>query len=162
MGYVYDYNHEIQNAFELAIDPETGEIIDDLAFQRLTDLQMEREEKCEAVALMTKDLAAQIAACGDAIKDIQAKKDALESRMERAKEWLAATLAGDKIKTAAVSVSYRKSSSVSIRNEGLLPEAYFRVKTLREPDKVAIKAAIKNGELVPGAEIVERKLLVIK
>lgn len=162
MGYVYNYNRAIQEIFETAVSAETGEILDEEAFRLLTELQMERDEKCESVALMVKDLNAQIAACDAAAKEITQKAMALEQRVEKAKAWLLGMLAGDKLKTPNVSVSYRKSSSVAIKDEGSLPREFIREKVIREPDKMAIKASFKEGKPVPGAEIVERQSVIIK
>jgi vacuolar-type H+-ATPase subunit I/STV1 len=38
-----------------------------------------------------------------------------------------------------------------------LPEQFRRVKTTVEPDKTAIKEALKAGQLIPGAELIERR-----
>jgi hypothetical protein len=40
---------------------------------------------------------------------------------------------------------------VVITNKEALPEQFIRIK--REEDKVAIKDALKRGEIVPGAEL---------
>ena len=46
--------------------------------------------------------------------------------------------------------------------EQLNSVTYLCLRAISEPDKTAIKAAIKNGETVTGAEIVERYNLQIK
>jgi hypothetical protein len=48
-------------------------------------------------------------------------------------------------------ISTRKSSSVKIIDPQAIPPDYVRIKI--EPDKTAIKKAIDQGELVPGADI---------
>lgn len=54
------------------------------------------------------------------------------------------------------SAGLTSSKAVVVLSEGLLPAAYIRVKTTREPDKLAIKAAIEGGAEVPGAALEER------
>ncbi|MGD2215170.1 MAG: siphovirus Gp157 family protein [Gemmatimonadales bacterium] len=48
----------------------------------------------------------------------------------------------------------RRSEAVLVRDQGALPEAYWRVK--REPAKAEIKRALKAGIEVPGAELEQR------
>lgn len=59
----------------------------------------------------------------------------------------------DKQKTPLFTVSYKKSDAVEITDLSAVPEIYINVKTERNPDKMAIKKAIKSGEKVPGAEL---------
>lgn len=51
-----------------------------------------------------------------------------------------------------VSISWRKSERVEIDDVDALPDMYMRVKV--EPDKTAIKSAIRAGDRVDGARIV--------
>lgn len=64
------------------------------------------------------------------------------------------------IKTAFVTISSRKSKSVTITDESLLGAEFMRIKT--EPNKTAIKEAIESGQEVQGALIVENYSLNIK
>ena len=56
---LYEINEQIIAAFDEAIDPETGELIDEEAYDRLNQLQENFEEKVENLALYVKDLKAQ-------------------------------------------------------------------------------------------------------
>jgi hypothetical protein len=59
-------------------------------------------------------------------------------------------------------LSTRKSESVQIADDFNAP-AYMRtIPAKLEPDKAAIKDAIKSGKTIPGAELVEKTNLVIK
>lgn len=60
-----------------------------------------------------------------------------------------------KVNGDAYTLSVRESEVVSItqRFEDL-PEAYLRRKTTLEPDKTAIKAALKAGTAIPGCDLV--------
>lgn len=64
------------------------------------------------------------------------------------------------IKTAFMTISSRKSKSVTITDESLLGAEFMRIKT--EPNKTAIKEAIEAGQEVQGALIVENYSLNIK
>ncbi|MBQ1576313.1 MAG: siphovirus Gp157 family protein, partial [Oscillospiraceae bacterium] len=68
----------------------------------------------------------------------------------------------ERLDTARVSLSFRASESVMETDAQLIPAAYWRETVKREIDKAKIKAAIKAGEVVPGAEIVKKQNLQIK
>lgn len=59
----------------------------------------------------------------------------------------------DEIKSPVMKINFRKSETVEFDDSGEIPEKFIVVKTSESPDKVAIKAAIKAGEEVPGAYI---------
>ena len=58
-----------------------------------------------------------------------------------------------KVRGQIYALSVRATDIVSITNQDALPEQYIRVKTTIEPDKVALKAALKEGQEIPGAAL---------
>ncbi len=150
--------YEINESIMALIDEETGEITD---IEALNALQIERDTKLENIALWIKNLKA------DA-EMFKAEKQAFEKRQKRAenkaeslKNYLASALAGQKFKTARVECSYRSSESVNVTDITVIPTEYLK---FAEPtaDKDAIKAAIKSGKEIAGAEIVSKQNLLIK
>lgn len=60
-------------------------------------------------------------------------------------------------------LSFRKSESVLVETPvGLLPPEYVRVKLVKEPDKDAIKKALKAGKIIEGASLITSQNLQIK
>lgn len=59
-------------------------------------------------------------------------------------------------------ISYRKSDSVEVTDLETLPEEYIKTKIEKNPDKVAIKNAIKDGKEIKGAKIVTNYNIQIK
>ena len=53
---LYEIDAEIMEIIENAVDPETGEIIDEVAMKSLGDLDIAREKKIENMLLMVKNL----------------------------------------------------------------------------------------------------------
>ena len=150
--------YEINESIMALIDEETGEITD---IEALNALQIERDTKLENIALWIKNLKA------DA-EMFKAEKQAFEKRQKRAekkaeslKNYLVSALDGQKFKTARVECSYRSSESVNVTDITVIPTEYLR---FAEPtaDKTAIKAAIKAGKEIAGAEIVLKQNLLIK
>jgi hypothetical protein len=54
-------------------------------------------------------------------------------------------------------LSSRRSQSVVIEAPELLDPEWLAIKTTAQPDRAAIKAALKAGRLIDGAELVERR-----
>ncbi len=54
-------------------------------------------------------------------------------------------------------LSSRKSSAVEIDDEAALAPEWLTVKTTTQPDKAAIKEALKAGQQIPGAQLLSRR-----
>lgn len=163
---LYEIDHAISEAFERAIDPETGELIDEEAWARLEDLQMDREQKLENVALWIKDLNAEAAAIKAEEDALKRRRQSTEKKADSLKGYLASALGGsEKFKTARVAISWRKSETAELL-DGVdpvsLPLEYQRVKVSVEADKAKLKEALKAGKTVEGVELVERQNIQIK
>lgn len=155
MASLYEIDSEIMNC----IDPETGEILD---FERLEHLQMERQTKIENVALWVKNLKADMSAY-KVEKDVFAEREKQTKRkIESLSQWLTVALDGQRVSTNRVAISFRKSESVEIVEDEKIPGEYIKIKMEKQPDKVAIKEAIKNGETVPGCKLVSKNNIQIK
>lgn len=164
MARLYDIDRRIEELVASSIDPETGEL--NIDPDEWNALQMEREQKIENIALFMKD-------CASEAEKIKAEIDALTERYrseqkhaESLKKYLAFALNGETFKTPRVACSWRKSESVEV-DEDFLPwamtygEQFIRYKT-PEPDKTAIKNAIKSGVDVVGAKLITKSSLTVK
>ena len=114
--------------FEMDIDPETGEVLN---FDELDELQMAREQKCENIALLIKNKEAEKTAVGEQKKIFADRERVIGNEIDRLKEYLAYALGGEKFKTDKVVVSYRKSESVLIKDEYLIPDEYCEFTVVR-------------------------------
>lgn len=159
---LYEIDAEIMEIIENAVDPETGEIIDEVAMASLGDLDIAREKKIENMLLMVKNLES------DA-EQLKAEKQAFDQRQHVAlnkAEWLKKcvqkSLAGEKFTTARVAVSYRKSTAVEYTGDvNNLPEECIKRKE-PEVNKTALGKLLKGGTDIPGARLVERQNMQIK
>ena len=150
--------YEIDQAIMDCIDMETGEIINE---GLLNDLQMERDEKIENVALWIKELKAEAEALKAEKMAFAERQKVAENKMESLKKWLAYALNGEKFKTVRASVTFRTTDKVEIADICKLDENYLRYKE-PEADKDAIKKAIKAGQEVAGATLVSNTSVIIK
>ena len=151
---LYEINQEILSC----IDMETGEII---APEKLENLQMDRHDKLRNIAFVALNAAADAKAYEEQKKKFAAREKAAKATVEWAKATLARELAGQKMKEAEFSISYRKSEAVEVADEAAVPDE-FRIAQPDKIDKAALKAALKNGAVIAGAQIVERQNIQIK
>jgi hypothetical protein len=151
--------YEIDQAILACVDLETGEIIDQ---DQLDSLMMERSEKIESVALWVKNLESDAVAYKAEKEAFAQREKQASEKAKRLKEWLARVCEGEKFSTTKCSVSFRSSEAVEIVDAGEIPDEYLRVKMTSEPDKVAIKDAIKAGMVIGGCQLVKKLSTSIK
>lgn len=145
--------------FEFEIDEETGEILN---AEELDALQMAREDKIEGVGLWIKNLEAEAAAVKAEKDNMADRQKRLEKKADSLKRYLAYALNGEKFSTPKIALSWRRSESVVITDEALLPENCLNVTIVKKPDKKVIKDALKAGKEIMGAELIEKQNLQIK
>lgn len=142
--------------FNLEIDEETGEILN---AAELDALELERDTKIENIALWIKNLKAEAEAVKKQKEVFYQREKALTNKADRLKEWLAQTLDGEKWKSDKVVLSWRRSEAVSV-DEGFSDERFITYEP--KVSKTAIKEALKNGEIISGARLVENNSLQIR
>lgn len=154
MATLYEINEEILNC----VDMETGEIID---AEKLSQLQMEFDDKVEGIALWIKNLLSDAAAIKEEKDKLAERQRVCENKAKSLKEYLSGFLGGEKFKTPRVAISYRKSKSVDVQDITALPKEYLKYS---EPtaNKAEIKKALEAGTSVPGCVLVENSNIQIK
>ena len=155
--------YEIDNAILDCIDLETGEVIDT---ERLDALNMERDAKVENVACWIKDLRAENEAIKSEKQKLDSRRKVNDNKIESLMGWLNYALNGTKFKTGKCAISFRTSESVEVTEEGLeaLMKEHDELLTYKapEPNKTAIKQALKDGLTVAGVELVRNTNVIIK
>lgn len=148
--------YDIDSAIVSLIDEETGEVSDEEAFDAL---QMERDAKVENIGLYYKDLAAEAKAIKEEEASLAARRKSVENKAERLKKLLTYALQGQKFSSPRLKVSYRKSSTVELK-DGFTAWAEENADDLLtysepKPNKTAIKAAIKDGRVPENLAAIE-------
>lgn len=161
---LYEIDRELEAAIEAAFDPETGEILDDAAFERMNELEMAREAKLEGVALWIKGLAAEAEAINNEKNNLAKRERVLKNKAARLTEWLSYVLRGEKLKTPRVAISWRSSETVeyddTVDPEKLDPK-FIKPQPV-EINKTAVKAALKMGVEIPGFWLEKHQNIQIK
>lgn len=161
MRNLYEYDAAIDAAMAEAVDLETGEIVDEMILEQMEHLEMERDAKIENLALYIKDLHAEAEAIKAEKMALAKRQSQAEQKAEKVHEYLQKYLAGEKFKTARVAISYRKSESVDIDKDAFLPDEYLTYKA-PEPNRVALKKALKEGTEIEGAHLISNINMTIK
>lgn len=166
---LYEINAAIEN-FAFEVDEETGEILNADA---LDALEMARDEKIDNTACLIKNIFAdedainaQIEILKSEIEELSKRKKQKHNRGESLKRYLSGFLNGEKFESARCKISYHSSEAVELEAgftawaEKTRPDL-MRYK-LPEPDKKAIKAALKEGEAIEGAALIKTVSMSIK
>ena len=144
--------------FELEVN-EDGEVLN---IDELDELNLAREQKIEGISLWVKNLEAEKEAVKHEKDNFADRERRLGKKIDSLKRYLTYALDGQKFSTPKVAVSFRKSESVHITDEYLIPDEYKLFTVVKKPDKKTIKDALKNGKEIMGCELLEKQNISIK
>jgi seryl-tRNA synthetase len=151
---------ELAKIFDIADQSETGEIPDYLDAV-LNALQVERDKKLGNIGRYIINAHAEAEACKAQADKFTDRYRALENRVDRLKQYLDASLRGEKWKDDCVTVSYRTSHAVEVLDEAKVPDEYWKIeRSIKLKD---INAAItKANQDFEWAKLVERRNIQVK
>lgn len=159
---LYAINDQIMRAFEAAVDPDTGEVVNEEAYEALDSLQMEFSERAEGILLYIKNLRAESEALKKEKQAFESRQRAAEKKAESLTKYIAGVLGGEKFKTERVSATWRKSETVEYVGDVMsLPDDCIRVKE-PEIDKTELKKKLKSGVQIAGAYMIAKNNIQIK
>ncbi|MDD5580517.1 MAG: siphovirus Gp157 family protein [Methylobacter sp.] len=162
---LYDLSSHYLSALDALTDPEMdlpAEVIND-TLEALTD---EIEDKAVNVAKFLRNMETTTQAIKEAEAAMAKRRKTLENRIN----WMKAYLKDNMERTGITKVEcpYFKLSlqvnppAVAILDEAAIPAEFKEPILSWKIDKMAIKEAIKHGDVVPGADLVNGNRLVIK
>ena len=158
---LYEITEEAQY---LAVLLETEELTAELE-EALIINQDQLQAKAVNYAKVIANYQAESDAIDQEIKRLKAMKESRDKKVEWLKESVkkAMLVSGiEKVESPLFKLSMRRSEAVEVDVVEALPSAFQNVKNVVTADKVAIKEAIKRGEFVMGARIIENFNLHIK
>lgn len=164
---LYQLANNYSNLAELLENPELSENADVIA--ALDEVKEEFDNKAVQVVYAIKNTEHQIDAIDVEIKRLQAMKKVRQNRIEQVKDYLKYNMARTgmtKIACPLFTISYAERSQSAVE----IDEDLFLANNLNEdlvsvkisPNKTAIKEALKRGEEVAGARLVNSQVLMIK
>ena len=145
---------------DLELDPVT------LA-DTLESLSGDLEAKGTSVAFVVRGMEAEAAAVKAWAKEASERAKLIEARAERLREYLSSNMQAcgiTKISGPGITLSFRASHAVVIDDAEQIPREYMRQAPPPPPapDKVALGAAMKLGEVIPGARMETRQTLQVR
>jgi hypothetical protein len=150
-----------------ALEENEGELNPDIE-SALRINQNELQEKSINYAYAIKTVSNDVDAISEEIKRLQALKKAKENVVQKLKDTVvnAMQIYGiEKVETPTLKLSIRRSEAVIIDDSftKVNPEGYYMTEKITyTPDKTMIKEAIKRGQNIEGARIIETYNLQIK
>lgn len=163
MSSLYEEVELIENAISEILyndEPINLEALDTLVQAKVATIQNGLESLCKIRARKQ----AAITALADESKRLAEKATRESKSLARLEDYIHSMLkrSGEKkIEAGTFTVGTRISNSVWVAPDFNNPQ-YMRTKTIVEPDKTAIKDAIKGGAQIDGAAIVTKENLSIK
>ncbi len=160
---LYEVNNAIDELFENAVDPETGEILMDAdeVMAQLESLQMEKNRILEYLAKLVLNTRSEEEAIREEEVRLKSRRDRMANKERRLMDILDKECAGEKTDLGIATVSYRKTSRVDVDDhvavEWLQKNDYDDCLIYAEP-KVAkneVKKLMKAGKDIPGCKIIE-------
>ena len=140
-------------------------VVEEIDFTELKQLQEDRKTKLENIALYIKNTEAEAEAIEAEEDKLAARRKKLENKAKRLREYIINSMKENKdepLKTARCEVRIKDNEKTDITDLDSIPEEFIKVKVEKNPDKTAIKKAIKAGQTVPGAQIIINTTLTIK
>jgi len=161
---LYELTHQLAELQDLAT---SAEIEPEALADALEAVEGDITTKVTSIAAMTRNLEAMEQAIREAGKAMLARADRLERRRESISAYVLFHLqAADirRIETPQYVIRVQNNPpSVVIDDEAALPEQFMVTPPPPppRPDKVGIREALKAGEAVPGAHLLQTQRLVI-
>ena len=155
--------YDIDSAIAALVDPETGELGDYEAFQKL---QLAREAKIENLALLYKETKATAEAIKAETEKLIQRRRVLENNARRMQDYLAQALGGEKFASPRCAVNYRKSEATETDPEFTDWARENRPELLIEQqpkvDTAQLKRELKDGLVCDHARLVERQNVQVR
>jgi hypothetical protein len=157
---LYEMTRAYDELFSAAVDGDWDEA-SMVAFDgMLNGLEDDIEQKLLGIARVVKNLSAEEKALKDEIDRLAAKRNAITNSLDRLKAYAQTGMVAlglDKVSDSVFTVAMQANPpSVEVFDEDLIPGDYW-VPVEPRLDKTRVKEAIKAGQDVPGAQLVQTK-----
>lgn len=155
---LYEITNSINQVKKFIDDPEE-------LTAYLDTLDVELKNKAKNIFMLMKNIEAPIQAIDDEIDRLTKMKKSYQAKANNLKNYISYTMQKngiEKIESDIVKFSFRKSETIEIIDESMIPSEFINIKEVKTVDKIAIKKAIKAGNNVRGVDCLVHKNLQIK
>ena len=166
---IHEVDALLASLFDSAgLDPETGVLVDDGSmtddvFERIAELEADRDWLALQIAREIKNVRAMAAAVKAEEKALRDRRQILERRDERLAAYLGEHLPeGTKLEDGSATIGWRKSSRVEFHIDEELPDQFVKIEEVRKVDGRGVLAALRAGDQVPGAKLVNSNRVQVR
>lgn len=165
--HLYEIADEYRNLLEIASDPESDDLDMESFEAAIAALEGQFQTKAVNIACLIREWEAESNAISQVIAAQLQRAKSIDGKAKRLRDYLLTQMEVSSlpaIRDARIAVKLRKNPpSVQIETPASIPDMYCRHIPARiEPDKQAIKEAMKAGGVVPGASLIQTTRLEIK
>tara|TARA_B100001029_G_scaffold141582_1_gene121085 strand:- start:5184 stop:5675 length:492 start_codon:yes stop_codon:yes gene_type:complete len=158
---LYDIANEFEKSLDNLLDHDDSDLINEIE-----SIEGEFKSKSANVAKYIRNLEH----LAQGIKEIESsqrdRRNSLEKKIARLKDYLRINFEKtntEKIESDDIVIAvYKNPVKVNIIDEEKIPEEFFQIKESKLLNKDKIKESLKNGEDIPGCELIQEKRISIK
>ncbi|RPF73996.1 MAG: siphovirus Gp157 family protein [Rickettsiales bacterium TMED289] len=158
---LYNIANEFEKSLDSLLDHDDSDLINQIEL-----IEGEFKSKSANVARYIRNLEHLASGIKEVESNQRKRRAALEKKIERLKEYLRINFEKtntDKIESEDIIIAiYKNPEKVNVINEELIPDQYFILKENKVLDKDKIKESLKNGDKIPGCELIQEKRINIK
>lgn len=154
---------DLESAYWNLVSELEGEVTTEVEYI-VSVIQNKRQDYLKYLIQKDYELNAMLTAKKDHVKSLQAQVKAIQSQIDKSKEWanvIMSNLHIDKFDCEVGKISFRKSTKVEITNLDLIPKEFLTEKVTVTADKTKIKERLKVDDML-GAELITNKNITIK
>lgn len=155
---LYEIKEEFLRLADMDLDEQTLK-------DTLESLEFDLEEKIDSVACFIKSLEAEETALKNEVDNLLVRAKNKAKKADSLKQYLFNTLKQldkPKFETSRNVLSIKKNPVSVVLDEGFNESKYIVEKVSYQADKVSIKEALQNGEIIPGARLEQKERLEVK
>jgi len=160
---IFNIGNELQTIINEII--ESGGEVNEETENALIIKEGELQNKSNSYGYLIKSMEYDVNTIDSEINRLEGLKRVRNNTIKRLKTVLSDSMQQfevEELKTPTLKINFRKSQTVEILDEDLIPKEFKTVKVTTSISKAEIKKAIKNGELVVGADLINHKKIQIK
>jgi len=158
---LYDIANEFEKSLDNLLDHDDSDLINEIE-----SIEGEFKSKSANVAKYIRNLEHLAQGIKEIERSQRDRRNSLEKKIARLKDYLRINFEKtntEKIESDDIVIAvYKNPVKVNIIDEEKIPEEFFQIKESKLLNKDKIKESLKNGEDIPGCELIQEKRISIK
>lgn len=158
---LYDITNEFEKLLDNLLDHDDSDLI-----KEIESIEGEFKSKSANVAKYIRNVEHLVAGIREVENNQKNRRVSLEKKIIKLKDYLRFNFERtntEKIENDDIVIAmYKNPVKVNILDENKIPEKFFHLKEAKVLNKDKVKESLKNGEDIPGCELIQEKRITIK